>query len=609
MANADAQAVFIQFATVAEQISAASSLADKATALGEYFRELRDDHLLHAVRYFTGHSHLLHERPVVPISEITLVTAISVLTRAEPSMIAAQQRNLGDLGTVAALVVARGVESVLTLEDVAIALEQIHKAKGKRKLDWVIKLLDRATPLETKYLVRLLLEDLQIGLSPEVIETAIAHMSEQPIQQVQWVHILLGDLGKTAVLAKHRHLDQARMQLFQPIKFMLASSLQHPVQIMGQLLRGFAVETKYDGIRAQVHIAPADRTINLSHETVFAGIRVAIFSRTLQEVTTSFPDLIAPLAALEPHALVKGETAGLILDGEIVAYQDEQILPVAALQQRLEVTAPSEALLAKVPVAFVAYDVLYKDGTVLLDQPYSQRRKVLESLPLEMSKVQLAVMQQLFDLDALKQHYQQAHLHGQEGLMVKVLDSLYRPGRRSHDWLKVKQAITTLDVVITAAEINPEVSEISAVQPTEQLESDPETISRTNSETNLEPVAESTSTWFTTYAVAVRASETDPTLLSLGKVSVGLTEAEQAELSDWLHLHTIEEFVDGKVCLVEPQIVLEVSFEQLQLSSRHKSGYKLLSPRILRIRQDKPANEIDTLETVQRLAEAQFQNK
>jgi DNA ligase-1 len=571
-----------QFATVMEQIIVADSSASKVAILSHYFSQLQDDQLLHAGRYAAGQAFPMRRR-IAQVSEITLITALSVLSRVEPAQLTAQRQQLGDWAEVAAASLVRRSVSLLMLEDVAIALELIGKAKGKHKLSWVMKLLERATALEAKYLIKLLMGDGQIS-SAEVVEGAIAQMSQQPIERIQWVHLLLGDLGKTALLARYNQLDQARMQLFQPIKFMLASIVQDPVQIIQRLPQGFAVETKFDGIRVQAHIAPADRSINLQQETVIAGMRVALFSRTLQEMTDSFPDLVMPLAALAPHALVTGEAAGLILDGEIVPYQNEQILPFSALQSRLSARTPSSELIASVPVAFIAYDVLYKDGEVLIQQPYLQRRQILESLPMEMPKIRLVSSQQLFDLDQLDQQYGLARSQGQEGLIVKALHSPYRPGQRSQDWLKLRHSIATLDVVVTGAEFAP------APHP----RADGASVD-----------SNAASHYCSNYAVAVRASATDATLLNIGKVSVGLDAAEQQELTNWLQAHTLEEFANGNVRLVEPHIVFEVTFDSLRLSSRSKSGYVLEQPRIIRIRRDKPVAQIDTLDTVIHLAELQ----
>lgn len=239
------------------------------------------------------------------------------------------------------------------------------------------------------------------------------------------------------------------------------------------------------------------------------------------------------------------------------------------MQKRLGRKSVSQELLTAVPVAFIAYDVLYAKGRVLIDEPFSTRRTMLESLHLETFTVRCAKSKRFPDISRLDEEFVAARARGNEGLMVKDLDSTYKPGRRGRDWLKIKRALATLDVVVTAAEVG----------------------------------SGKRHRFLSDYTFAVRKSETEPTLLNVGKAYSGLTDAEISELSDWFRAHTLEELAHGKVCLVEPRVVLEVTFDRVQVSQRHKSGYALRFPRILRVRGDKPPSEIDTLETVRRLAE------
>src|ERR671933_1597472 len=364
--------------------------------------------------------------------------------------------------------------------------------------------------------------------------------------------------------------DEARMRLFHPIKFMLATPADDLTEVAKQMPAGFAVEDKYDGIRAQVHIAPySDEDSSILHGTVSNGKRVAIFSRTLDEITASFPDLIEPLAAINLTSKDSDEASDLILDGEIVPIQGEPILPFQELQKRLGRKKVSDELLTAVPVAFIAYDVLYAFGHVLINEPFAKRRSLLESLHLDTQRVRCGLSQQVSDISTLDAEFTAARARGNEGLMVKDLNSTYKPGRRGRDWLKIKRAMATLDVVVTAAEVG-------------------------NGKRHR---------FLSDYTFAVRQSETEPTLLNIGKAYSGLTDAQVAELSDWFRAHTLQELAHGKVCIVEPRIVLEVTFDRVQASSRHNSGYALRFPRIVRVRNDKPPEEIDTLETVRRLAE------
>jgi DNA ligase-1 len=360
--------------------------------------------------------------------------------------------------------------------------------------------------------------------------------------------MLLGDIGETALLARHGRLDQARMRLFHPLKFMLASPIQLPEEIRRSIAGTFFVEDKYDGIRAQVHKS---------------GDQLALYSRTLDQITHRFPELHAPLLALP------GE---FILDGELLAARDGRILPFQSLQPRLGRKTVSDELLIQAPVIFMAYDLLYQDGAVLLETALEQRRARLEALlggNVTLSPLQLVTPSLLIKCDDLAEIdglFDAARARGNEGLMVKDPASAYKPGRRGREWLKVKRALATLDVVVTAVEVG--------YGKRRHVLSD--------------------------YTFAVRAGPNDPTLLNIGKAYSGLTDAEIATLTEWFKAHTIKDF--GRARLVEPQIVLEVAFDIVQPSARHKSGYALRFPRIVRIRDDKPVHEIDTLETVRRLA-------
>lgn len=564
---------FQRFAIAAQEIAATSKRLTKAAILGEYFATLTDDDLRLAARYFAGSPFPQFDQRVLQVGGAALMSALQAASGAELDTLQAELVQRGDLGDVASDVLPDTVTPSLLLSEVAEAFAALVEIRGnKRKVEELVYLLERATPLEGKYLIKLATGDLRIGLREGAVEDGIARLAQQEVSRIQWTNMLIGDIGETAVLARHQQLDRARMRLFHPIKFMLASPVDDFAEIMQRMPQGFAVEDKYDGIRAQAHIAPADSAPAngdmLLHGVTFAGIRVALFSRTLDEITPAFPDLVQPIASMKSDAFGMGAQAGLILDGEIVPFRGERILPFQELQKRLGRKTLTEELLQSVPVAFIAYDILYRDGQVLIESPYEARQAVLESLGLESPVLRRAVSQRFCDVAALEQEFQAARDRGNEGLMIKHLQSSYKPGKRGKDWLKVKRAIATLDVVITAAEVG----------------------------------TGKRSRFLSDYTFAVRASESDPTLLNVGKAYSGLTDAEVQELSDWLKQHTLQEFAHGRVRTVEPNIVLEVTFDRVQASKRHKSGYALRFPRILRIRHDKPPTEIDTLETVRQLA-------
>jgi DNA ligase-1 len=202
--------------------------------------------------------------------------------------------------------------------------------------------------------------------------------------------------------------------------------------------------------------------------------------------------------------------------------------------------------------------------------PLDERRSVLERLVPKEGVVRLSLAKRMRDVALLDEEFASARARGNEGLMIKDPRSAYKPGRRGREWLKVKRAIATLDVVVTAVEVGH--------GKRRHLLSD--------------------------YTFAVRRAEDDAELLNVGKAYSGLTDVELAELTEWFRAHTLQEFAHGRVRTVEPQIILEVTFDRVQKSPRHKSGYALRFPRILRLRDDKTIAEIDTVETVRKLAEA-----
>ena len=538
------------FAAVADSVGATTKKLEKAALLGEYFKGLGDEDLTLAARYFAGHVFALYDARTTNVGGGMLRDAMSEVTGLEVENLRPRYVRLGDSGDVAYEVFAETADEsrgpTLTLADTQALIERLSETRGtKNKKALLVETLSHATPAEAKYLVKLLVGDLRIGLKEGLVEDSIARAFAQPLSHVAQVNMLTGDIGETAVRARRGELEGVAMRLFHPIKFMLATAAEDLADIARTMPGEFYVEDKFDGIRGQAHVQ---------------GGRVALYTRTLDEVTHRFPELIEPLKALRSDA---------VLDGEIVPVRGVSVLPFQELQKRLGRKTVSEELLATVPVAFVAYDILYASGRVLVDEPLEARRRALENLiahdPGAVVRLSEALrVGEASELDAL---FDAARARGNEGLMIKDPRSSYKPGKRGREWLKLKRALATLDVVVTAVEVGH------------------------GKRRNL----------LSDYTFAVRRSEEDPELLNVGKAYSGLTDVELAELTEWFRAHTLQEFAHGRVRIVEPKIVLEVTFDRVQESKRHKSGYALRFPRILRLRGDKSVEEIDTLETVRRL--------
>ena len=530
-------------------VAATTKKLEKAALLGAYLRELDDADLKRAARYFAGHQFAMNDARTTNVGTSALREALSEATALGVENLRPRYVRLGDSGEVAyeAILEVKGDELVpgITLAETESLIERLSEMKGtKNKKALLTGVLADATALEAKYLVKLLVGDLRIGLKEGLVEDAIARAFEQPLAAIAQANMLMGDIGETAVRARRGELKGISMRLFHPLKFMLATAAADLSDIARTMPEEFFVEDKFDGIRAQAHMTDG---------------RLALYSRTMDEITHRFPELNAPL---------KGLATDAIIDGEIVPASDDAILPFSELQKRLGRKTVSSELLASTPVVFIAYDLLYAAGRVLIDEPLEKRRSKLEELMGARGAVRLSQAKRVSDVASLDEEFDAARARGNEGLMIKDPRSSYKPGRRGREWLKLKRALATLDVVVTSVEVGH--------GKRRHLLSD--------------------------YTFAVRRSEEDPELLNVGKAYSGLTDAELLELTEWFRAHTVSEFAHGKVCIVEPKIVLEVTFDRVQESKRHKSGYALRFPRILRLREDKTVDEIDTVETVRKLA-------
>ena len=415
--------------------------------------------------------------------------------------------------------------------------ELVKLSGASNKFPLILDLLRALNPIETKYVIKIITGDLRIGLKENSVEEAIAKAFDRPLEAVRRANMVLGDIGETAVLSKRNELEQIALRMFRPVKFMLATPADTEDEIFSTFPGAFFVEDKYDGIRGQLHVEAK---------------RASLFSRTLDDVSHQFPEIITAAQTLD---------LSLIVDGEVVAFKEGQVLPFALLQKRLGRKKPQAELLAEVPVALMIFDVLQFEGRVLLDEPLQTRKEILETIPWPQT-LNIAPSMLLAERVQLDPLFDQAAQRRNEGLMLKDALSLYLPGNRGMSWLKWKKALATLDVVVTGVELGH--------GRRRDVLSD--------------------------YTFAVRYKGE---LLNIGKAYSGLTDLEIAEMTEYFKKQTLQEY--GRFRLVEPNVVIEVAFNGIQKSGRHASGYALRFPRIVRIRQDKTVAEIDTLGTVEKI--------
>jgi len=581
-----------QFAKTCEAIAATTKKLQKTSLVADYLKSRPINEAAISAVFFSGRPFPVWEESTLQIGGRWLWRIVAELAGKEEADLTAAYRRHGDLGAVAGEVLPERAGQGLGVLEVEEVFRQIAAARGPAAKGAIVKdVLARSTPLEAKYIVKVVTGDLRIGLKESLVEEAIAKAYDEKLADVQRADMLLGDIGETLRLASEHRLDQARMRLFHPLGFMLASPIESPEEGLGYFSDA-AVEDKYDGIRAQAHVSNGE---------------VRLFSRTRDEITESFPELPPVLAGLPQDA---------ILDGEIVAWEyppelvdaktivDEPVSraseskakqlgharPFSVLQQRLGRKKVSEKMLRETPVAFLVFDVLYAGGELMLERPLRERAQILDALlspprekthhgphtgaqsslafgpEAEALRSEVAVIRapvfRASSPEELEQLFAVARDRGNEGLMLKDLDSSYTPGKRGKSWLKMKRELATLDVVVTAVEYG-HGKRIGVLSD---------------------------------YTFAVWDGDK---LVNIGKAYSGLTDAEIAEMTQWFLEHTIDD--QGFRRTVEPKIVLEVAFNNMMRSDRHESGYALRFPRIVRLRSDKSAEEADTIERVKQI--------
>jgi ATP-dependent DNA ligase len=534
------------FVQLAEAVGATSKKLEKLRLISEFFRALRTTDAALAARFLSARPFAGYDERTLGVGGRTLSRVIAEAAGRTAESLTTTYLKHGDLGDMAQeLLVRTHRDGDLPLAEVARLFEDLAAVRSQeQKAELLAKTFAHASAGDVKYMVKIITGDLRIGSKESLVEEAIGKAFERPLAEVRRANMMTGDIGETLTLAAENRLGSAMVRLFHPLGFMLAAPVETADELFDKKVAdtevsALLVEEKYDGIRAQVH---KDK-----------NGKVRIFSRTLDEVT-EFPELVQPIRELP------GE---LILDGEILAWRDTRPLPFTELQKRLGRKQIDLWMQRDIPVKFVAFDLLYQNGQLLLDEQLADRKRRVDAIFANAAAaLRVAGRIECKTAEAVQRAFRESLAAGHEGIVAKAADSPYTPGRRGGFWFKLKEPFATLDVVVTAVEYGH--------GKRHKVLSD--------------------------YTFAVRDGDK---LLNIGKAYSGLTDAEILEHTDFFLRHTIEDH--GYRRKVEPKIVLEVAFNNIQKSSRHESGYALRFPRIVRIRTDKTVSEIDTLESVAKL--------
>ena len=556
---------FSHFVEMCEKVRQTSSKNAKVSAIAEYLITLKDGDgkrstngsdasLAAAVLFMSGTIFPKGSGLALNVGFNTIMRSLSEIAHLEPEEVQKIYLKHGDMGALAEYVVSKRQQSPLMAQQLLLPdlYDQLRKiadaagpgsAEAKRKI--LTGLLVNSSPLEAKYLIKIVAGgELRVGVVEGLVELAIAKAFGRDLQAIRQAMLLSGDIAQVALLAKKDALSIVIMKPLTPLSFMLADVMFSAEEIEQYYNKPLICEFKYDGIRVQLHKF---------------GVKVKMFSRKLEDVASSFPEIVSVVSSMPSE---------FILDGEVLAYRADRPLHFQELQKRLRRKAVTDHLMAEVPVVYVPYDIMYLNGQSLIDRPLTERKKLLSQFRFREPIIDLGY-RVVSTASEIAGAFRESRNAGHEGLVVKELESQYYPGKRGRHWTKLKHELDTIDAVIVIAEYG----------------------------------HGKRAGTLSDYTFAVRDENDSGSLKTIGKAYSGLTDAEIAKMTEKLRSITIKN--EGYRLIVRPEIVLEVAFDSIQKSDRHNSGFALRFPRIKHIRTDKTVRDIDTLEKVQRIYERQ----
>jgi DNA ligase 1 len=556
-------ATFLSLSLLLESVESTKRRLQIIEETANYLRSLAAEELEPAVNMMVGRAFPKYSQKTLDVSWATLQHVLEQLAVFDWNLFRAAMAKTGDIGsaTQAVLEQSRGkrqtqlTQTPLTILEVRRSLNAISQTQGTgsrtKKERQLTALLSQASPLEAKYLVKVFTGEMRTGLHEGLMEQAVAHAFDIPLQRVQHAAMVLGDIGEVAEKLKTEgveSLEKAEFSVFRPVNLMLAQTAQSVEEALKEQGGEAAFEYKYDGARVQIHKQ---------------GPVVRIFSRRLTDVTESLPDIVEAVKQniKADSAIVEGEVIALDTAGYPIAFQH--------LMRRFKRTNEIRELRERIPLKLYLFDILYLNGESNIAKPYTQRRQLLATTA---GLIALTSQIQTADAATAQSYLKEALDAGHEGLMAKKPDSPYTPGRRGKRWLKIKTVLEPLDLVITAAEYG---------------------YGRRKE-------------WLSDYYLGARDPESGE-FWDVGKTFKGLTDAELTDLT--VRLKEIAVSQQGHKVTVLPKIVVEVAYNEVQHSPKYKSKMALRFARITRIRDDKSPEEASTIGQVRQIFDRQFRVK
>jgi DNA ligase 1 len=555
--------LFKSLAELLEKVEATKSRLQTTALVADFLQTLNADEVEPAIYLILGRAFPKWSQKTLDVSWQTLSGILQRVTARDWAAFGEAFRETGDIGSATKAVFEKSkprrqavlFQNPLTIMEVRRSLEAMADVAGsgsrEKKERLITALLSQASPSEAKVLVKVFTGEMRTGFHEGLTEQAVAKAFQIPVSLVQGASMALGDIGEVAYLAKTQGeagLRTVGFRVFRPVKLMLAQTAQNVEEALSEQGGETAFEYKYDGARVQIH--------KLHKE-------IRVYTRRLTDATLSLPEIV--------DAVKNGITANeAILEGEVVAVDQSRVpIPFQHLMRRFKRVHGIADATEAIPLRLFLFDVLYLNGESLIGQPYTRRRQILSEVA---GKIPLSDLLVTASAKEAQRFLDAAMKAGHEGVMSKRLDSPYTPGTRGSGWLKVKPVLESLDLVITAAEWG---------------------YGRRHN-------------WLSDYYLAARDAKTGE-FLDLGKTFKGLTNAEIAEMTSRLKALAVRE--EAHRIVVVPKIVVEVAYNEIQRSPKYKSQMALRFARITRIREDKSPEEVDTIQRVRVIYEAQFAKK
>lgn len=526
-----------QFSNLISAIEITNKTNAKIEALVQYFKTAPDKDKLWLIALFTG------KRPPRPVKTALMKMWCMEITGLPEWLFLESYSTVGDLGETLALLLPEPNNNLdLSLSEWMNELKALKPKSDEEKKTYVLQAWNGLEQQERLIFNKLIGGSFRIGVSKKTLVNALAKLTNTDANQL--MHCIIGhwdiDTISFEALINGNHINYDNSK---PYPFCLAYALEKELPELGNP-NDWIVEQKWDGIRGQI--------IKRNNE-------IYIWSRGEELVTKQFPELVEAFTSFEDD---------FVIDGEILAIKDNDVLLFNDLQKRLNRKNVTKKLLQDVPIGFCAYDILECNGEDIRENPFSERRQILEllfnviTLP---NYIKLSHRVQFDKWEDLQNIRNNSRALNSEGLMLKQKASPYHTGRKKGDWWKWKVDPLTIDVVMIYAQKG----------------------------------SGRRSSKYTDYTFAVKK---DDGLVTVAKAYSGLNDKEITEITSWVNKNAIEKF--GPVRTVKPELVFEIAFEGIALSNRHKSGVALRFPRIVRWRKDKPVKEIDTIEIVKQLITA-----